>query len=324
MALVKSDNPWNPGFAIPKHVKDEPPGRGSMVTKAVRRRHYDLPAEWNWTGGFAVPEYVLHDKIGQDKGGSYGVRRKEIDSFVPGSLQGLGDTASSVDPITQFGFKAADHLLSTLNSVPADLRSASLNALLDELEPGLPGKVADLAKKMSLRDAMAQAMSAGLVKELVNLGKGKTPQPKSLMGLGCYSDRHETALDGFWSTVKSVVTAPYRGVKYVGGKIVSGIKKVTSTTLSWAKSGLSKVDDLVWAVVSSPTGQAAAMAAAGATGGPAAAQAGAAGAQLGAQMCQKNQSAPAPAFLPAGTPSWVLPAAIGGGVLVLALVLTRK
>ena len=322
MALVRPQNhPWNPGFALPQHVEDEPPGRGSLVSKQIRRRHYDLPADWNWTGGYAVPEYVMNDMVGQDRGGSYGTRRKEIDFQVPSSLG--NDIPSSSDPITQFGQKAADHLLSTLSSVPTDLRTASLNAFLDELEPGLSSKVAAMAKKMSLRDAMAKGMSEGLVQELVSLGKGKVPKPKSLMGLGCYSDRHESALDGFWSTVKSVVTAPYKGIKYVGEKIVSGVKTVASTTLNWAKSGLSKVDDLVCAVVSSPTGQAAAMAAAGATGGPAAAQAGAAGAQIGAQLCNKQQPSP-PSFLPAGTPSWVVPAAIGGGVLVLALVLLRK
>jgi hypothetical protein len=116
---------------------------------------------------------------------------------------------------------------------------------------------------------------------------------------------------GFWSDVKSGISKAYNEVKDAGkwvvNKHVDALKGVTKAACKLSNSSLAP---------------AAASGAAAAYGAPP--QAGAAGVQAVQSMCSSPQPAPAPVMAAGGSPSWLLPAAVGGGALLLVLVLRRK
>jgi hypothetical protein len=92
MALLRDSHPWNAGYAIPKYIKAEPPGRGTFVTKMINRKtisalnpvaaakilttagpvktadpvadtFYGMPKPWN--PGYATPRYVQDEPPGR-------------------------------------------------------------------------------------------------------------------------------------------------------------------------------------------------------------------------------------------------------------------
>jgi hypothetical protein len=229
------------------------------------------------------------------------------------------------DPFKQYGERVGEYIMGTIHQVPADMRQIALEALLNELEPGLFDRVTkranayakNMGPKAALQAAIASSVSEGLVKEIIQIGKtGKVPV-KSLAGLGYYDGAEALALEGLWDKIKS-------GVSTVGRKIKGGAK----TTYSWGGTALSKIKGLTCTVMNNPLSDVAAGAAAGAYGAPP--QVGVVGKQLvqgavcppGTQPVSQEDLA-TPGGLKPGLPGWVLPAGIGAAGIV-ALLLLRK
>ncbi len=304
MAQLRTPNhPYDPGFTLPDNVLAEPPGAGTMTTQVLHRKSfYGAPRDWN--GGYAVPDYIQAEPAGRGAAYAYDLPRKSIQQNIPGSL---GDDSPPEpgfpgDPIKAYGQKAARIVTQAVRSVPAKDRANLLKTIFDGLEPGLDARVRDRAAEyekkglsvdVAVQNAIASSVSEGFAKELIRLGKGQDAEHLGYFGLGF--------------SVTDIFTAP-----------VKAIGKVASKTLG-------AVGSLACTVLGSPLAATAAGGAAVAYGAPP--QAGAAGAQLATTMCQK---APKPMLqmpqqpIQPQTPSWVIPAAIGGAGLLLVLLLTRR
>ncbi len=206
--------PWDPGFALPANVRDEGLERRAFVTKHMPRGTYDQPKVG--TGGYAVPQYVMDEGYGQGTfttkwrpRGTYDLpvphwldkRSKVIaESKEPGGGTKVTFAALSGTELpalyTDFGQRAAHIILSRVERVPAGGRKAALKAILDRIDPTLWKRVAELAIGIqktgvsapnALYPALAQAMSTGIAAEVVQAGlRRAAPQPRSLLGLGCY------------------------------------------------------------------------------------------------------------------------------------------
>ena len=295
-------HPWDPGYAIPDYVRAEPPGRGVHFTKYLPRKTIDT----------LVPEY-LGDVDGR---------------VVPGS---------DSDPIAMFGKLASSHIMGTIYQLPPAVRKGALKSLFTAIDPKLWRRVASKAARLqrtramdpavALEKAIASSMSMGLLEEFVRAGrKGRTPPLQSLSGLGAYGDAARTVvlhgyleeLGGLGKWLKNVAKAPGR----ILGGIAGGAGAAGGKAYSWGKSAIDKIGDLACGVAKNPIGQVAAGAGAGAMGAPP--QVGVAGAQIVGGMCKGDKVAPGQQVAPpSGMPGWVLPAAIGGGALMLVLVLKK-
>ncbi|MDX1421555.1 MAG: hypothetical protein R3322_00355 [Kiloniellales bacterium] len=346
---MKIPPPWNPGFALPSWVSVEAPGRGAHRTKYMPRRTVDtlVPREITkaWRPGFAYPDHVLLEGPATERVNARRTKYMPRRTIDTGVLDYLGDDEGGLgpasDPVGDFGKTVASYIMKAIQQVPQSERKAAMKALFDEVDPKLWVRVSQKANQLrmqgataaaALRGGIASAMSQGLVEDFVKAGRsGKSPQLKSLMGLGCYGAEAEQAvLEGFWSRVKSVVTAPARAVTATGKGIYSGAKRIGSAVRSGAsaaydfgKKALSKIANAACRVASHPTGQVAVGAGAGALGAPP--QAGMAGAQIGAALCASDP--PPPPQMPVAQPAGglpIVPIAIAGGAVALAFILTRK
>lgn len=385
MAQFRVAHPYDPGFALPPNVMAEPPGRGTFTTEQLPRKTF-FPGPRDWTGGYVLPDYVLAEPQGRGTISTAQARRKTIPMkiaeplgetpdearlermleegaplslVVPQevyALDGIDDTAIprpgfSGDPIKEYGHRASEYILRTIKKVPIEFRALALEALLNEVEPGLYDRVTERANqykdrgmraKEAVRAALASSMSEGIAKEVIKLGQGKAPAMRSQMGLGFYGDSaRAVALEGLWGAIKS-------GVKKVGGaakkagstvawpvkKLGQGIKKGAGyvkdgaqKAWEWGKGAVNKLGSLACGVMQSPLGPVAAGAAAGAMGVPP--QVGVVGAQAGSALCADSETPAAPQQeltqpQEPGTPGWVLPAAIGGAGLLAVLLMTRS
>lgn len=389
MAQYRVNHPYDPGFALPLNVMAEPPGRGTLTTAQLPRKTF-FPGSRNWTGGYALPDYVMAEPQGRGTITTSQARRKTIPMKIKSplgatpdeaalermleegaplslavpqevyALDGVDDSAIPRpgfrgDPIKAYGERASEYILRTIRSVPVEFRAVALEALLNEVEPGLYDRVTERANeykdrgmraKEAVRAAMASSMSEGMAKEVVKLGQGKVPAMRSQMGLGFYGPpARAMALEGLWGAIKS-------GVKKVGSTIKSGAKKVGSTAAwpvkklgqgikkgagfvksgaqkawEWGKGAVNKLGSLACGVMKSPLGPVAAGAAAGAMGVPP--QVGVVGAQAGSTLCADSETPAAPQEeltqpQAAGTPGWVIPAAIGGAGLLAVLLMRTK
>lgn len=383
MAQLRLPNhPFNPRFALPSNVVKEPPGRGTLTTSQIRRKTFsEIPK--GWTGGYTLPDYVMTEPHKRGAAYTHWDRRKTIPMYVTDglgnnepltlalpkevySLDGIPPVRPGFagDPIKEYGKRASEYILKTIKKVPTEFRGIALEALLNEVEPGLWDRVTERAnryKSQGMKDrqavasAMASAMSEGIAKEMINIGKKGKPALRSQAGLGYYGDHAaQIALEGLWSSIKS-------GISKVGSAIKSGVttttSAVTTTVISakravtypirkaaegigkgaeyvkdgaqkaweWGKSTVDKLGSLACSVMNSPAAPVAAGAAASAYGAPP--QAGVVGAQVGASLCAKSDVPAAPQdqlMQPQTLPGWVMPAAIGGVGLVAVLLLTKK
>jgi hypothetical protein len=267
--------------------------------------------------------------------------------------------------------------MATIRDVPDEFRVIALEALLNEVEPGLYDRVTDKANeyeakgmrpKAAVKAALASQMSKGFAEELLKIGSRPGPRVRSQVGLGYYGDvSYSLALDGIWSSLKSAVkkvgstvkkgaSATGRGIKKVASTAGRGIKKGATTVArgitypvrkleqgiskgadyvkrgaqeawEWGKKAVDKLGSLACGALSHPAGAIAAGAAAGAAGAPP--QAGMVAAEIGKGVCGKSDTPPAPPqelMEPqryGGTPQWLLPAAIGGSALLIALALRK-
>lgn len=349
MAQYRNSNPFDAHFALPANVMAEPPGRGTITTAQIRRKSFGAPGyiPQAWRSGMAVPGYIESEPLGRGTTTTYQLPRRTISTLVRGSL-GASDPGIAPgfpgDPFKQYGQRVAELIVGTIHRVPSDYRKVAVEALLRELDPGLPARVNARANeykakgmdpKSALQAAIASSVSEGFAREVVKIGQtGKIPL-KSLSGLGAYSGAEAIALEGIWSTIKSVATAPVRAVKaagsgiktaatWTGGKVASG----AGTAFDWSKSALSKIKGLTCVVMNNPLSDMAAGAAAASFGAPP--QVGSTGKQLvqGA-MCppgtvpQETLTEPGGLLTGGGLPGWALPAGIGAAALVAVLLLRK-
>lgn len=283
MSFYRIATPWNPGYAIPKYVAAEPPGRGTFTTE--------------WTP------------------------RGTIQQLIPDSLSGLGALGDSTiggdptigagaeDPFLKYGKTSAAAVFKAVNSVAPKYRDITLKAILQEIDPSLYGKV----KANPTQANLANLMATGIAREIVELGAGKRSPRKARQVMHSRAAKPGyRPTDGWFD-------------KY----IVNPIKKYNPVSLSLdvgedilkkATSALKTVGGAACALSQNPLGVAAASGAAAAAGQPP--QTGAAGMAATAAICASGQPAPTPTIVPV-MPGWVLPAAIGGGALLLIVLLKK-
>lgn len=322
MSFYHLPHPWNPGYALPDYVQAEPPERGVFTTAWLPRG----------TISAVVPD------------------------FLAKPVMGLGDTVYELDPmgatgdepvkraVAVYGQNVGSWITETILSVPAAYRKVALRSLLDTLDPSLWGKVAarmerSVAKGMlpkdAMREALAASMSAGMLAELVQAGKRGSVAPDSQLGLGTYGDTRSIAqyqaldrfyeLGGFWSSMKDGIKkmfpeAAKSKVKIAGVDVVTAAGPAIGQAADWVTKGVTEVAGAACRAADTIAGAAPAIAsAAGPYGGVAA---GAITVTKG--ICGSGPVAPQlPPPPPPSTPGWVLPAAIGGGTLMLALALRK-
>lgn len=343
-------HPWDPKFALPSSILAEPPGnRGSHITAQIPRKTYDALVPYN--DMYALPDYL--ENPGTEARYTRALQRKWIPSITSISMPGLGNDQAPVNPFAEFGPKAADALLAELGNVPPVGRLFALRLAMDAIEPGLYSRFLaklELQQKNgragmdAVRAAIAEAAGEGFVREIVALGQGKRPPPRSLAGLGYYGPQSaQMALDGFfgkiWGGIKGVATSkPIRwiaagasvvmpvaalgvGAPVLGRKELGTIAK---TGAKYAGKAIGAVAGVACKVLSSPIAPLAGGAAAAAFGAPP--QVGMVGAQVGQSLCPAGTEpvveAPPPPLPPPSIP-WV-PIAIGGGALLLILLATSS
>ena len=83
MAFFQFPHPWDPRYALPGNVRTEPPGRGTLVTKGLRRGTIDTVRTPR--GKWAVPGYVMSES-GQGAIVTKGLPRRFVDAKAPDYL----------------------------------------------------------------------------------------------------------------------------------------------------------------------------------------------------------------------------------------------
>lgn len=225
--------PWNPGYANPQNVDDEGLERRAFTTSWAPRGSFDNPKVG--TAGYAVPGYVQDERYGQGafvtryapRGTYYGpkvphwideqtskvVGRKPLPGGATQlqirTLAGLEEQTMGAAPLTAYSHKSAAALIDTVRMMPDSMRTAQLRAMLDKIDPGLYARAEELAKAeakvgvtplVALERGLAAAMSVGLGKELVELGRskriGKRTQLGAIATLGATPAEGECSADG--------------------------------------------------------------------------------------------------------------------------------
>lgn len=363
MAQYRRNHPYDAGFALPANVMAEPPGRGTLTTQQLPRKTFSaMPA--GWTGGFALPDYVKAEPYKRGAMHTHWARRKTIPTLIPASLGNdfpdeielermlekgeplemvlpqevyAMDGVEPQDPIKLYGERASEYILGTIREVPTEFRNIALEALLDEVEPGLYDRVTKranqyrnrgMSSKAAVQVAMASSMSEGMAKELIKLGSGKVPAMRSQLGLGFYGDTAKAiAFGGLWGSIKSGFKKVGRGIKKGAGYV----KKGAQASYKWGKQAVTKLGSLACGAMraegTAEAIQSAAKSYKGGKKGAALAQVGVVGAQVGAALCAETPAVPQQEFTQPqqyGTPKWILPVAIGGAGLLAVLLITRK
>lgn len=186
MAFYHQAHPWNPGYAVPKYVLAEPPGRGTFTTKQLPRRTISqvIPDY------LAMPTKAAHSLSGSSLSGSTLSGSSLGDSTY--KLEPLGATGRAKSP-DDYGHKSAAWIMAQAKRLPAGQRARAVKALLASIDPKLPDQVAAHASKLkdkglpanvALQRAMAFCLSRGISKEIVSMGKGgrSVPRPFDLSG----------------------------------------------------------------------------------------------------------------------------------------------
>lgn len=251
MAQFIETNPWDPNFALPDHVRAEPPGRGVVRTKWAPRKTISGVIPYNKQ--YAIPDYVLAEPPGRGVQYTKGAKRKTIPTLVPAylggdhsdyeaymeegaplaltlpaevyAMDGLGvnaskEKAAKSDAIRQFGQQVSRMIFTEIHKVPLDERELAFEATLEELEPGLFMRVINRAAKYvdkgmpsieAAHAALASSVSEGFAKEILEAGRTGIIRPTGLLGLGTYGVGPK-ALDGFFSSLAKVVTTPAKAI----------------------------------------------------------------------------------------------------------------
>jgi hypothetical protein len=207
--------PWNAGYALPQNVIDEGIERRAFTTEWAPRGSFDDPAVG--TAGYAVPAYIKEEGYGRGafvtryapRGTYYGpkiphwldgqaakvVARKPMPDGATQlqilTLAGLEEQAMGSAPLTAYSHTSATALINTVRMMPDSMRTTQLRAMLDQIDPGLYARAEELAKAeakvgvtplIALERGLAAAMSVGLGKELVELGRGKRIGERTQLG----------------------------------------------------------------------------------------------------------------------------------------------
>ena len=358
-----------------------PQGAARPFKRGGPRKDYGLPRAWD--SGYVVPDYVQAETPGMGAYATQWMPRGTIIQEVPdfgmanpkrvlgrsdvqlGSLgdDTLGSGAVEQNPVAAYGTSAASWLLASMQRIPAPKRPAVFKAIFDQIDrslwPTVQKETARLQRQgMSARAALGQAiatsMSAGMVKELVALGKGGSPKKTGHVALGAAPAARSKATTyalealGFgWSDLNPVNVA-----KTVGSGIASGAEAVASGTAAGAGGVWSGITTAAGAVADAATSTASFVAdavktvgnlacdvigndvykgatqvtAAALTGSPQAAQAAGTGIDVQRKICgSSSPAAVKPPPPPPPKPSWIMPALLGVGILGAgALILGRK
>jgi hypothetical protein len=348
-----SNKPWDPGYSLPKYLKQENPvAKDAVTTPWMTRRTMTPVPKGLKLGGYVQPAYLKRERIGgqayttpwlprgtvprnqtnmqrgldytQAEAISQGLGDNMLDSntlsgntLSKNTLQGStlhGSTingkeiAREANPISDYGKRVSAIIMDEFRTLPHGQREKALRELLGKIDPSLFSKVMNeqrqfkaqgVAPKAALQHALARSFSEGFTKEIMRLGKERKPRKAGQVALAAWAAHR----------------LPDAEANYVG---LSGI----TSTVSGAVSGaLSKIGDAACSVASHPaTGLAA-----GATGayfdGAKGAATGMAGAQIAQTLCASGQGGGYMGAPPTAEPSWLLPAAIGGGALLLIVAL---
>lgn len=172
MSFYHLPNPYNPGYALPEYVKAEPPGRGTFTTAWLPRG----------TISELVPDYLAQP---EGKKPAHTLTKTSLSgssltgsSLTGNSLAGssLGNDATGAAVFDNYGKKTAASIMKILATVPAKDRSTALKTALNKIDRGLWPQVAHAKSRAALQRSLAKALSAGVAKEIVSLGKGKRPK----------------------------------------------------------------------------------------------------------------------------------------------------
>lgn len=148
------------------------------------------------------------------------------------------------DPFKEYGLRLADYIMGTITEVPSEGRQLALEALLEELEPGLFAtvtqranryKLAGLRTKAAVQAAIASSLSSTLAEQIRDAALGKAPAVRSLAGLGTYPESEVLALAGYRHALgicgpKCIARKAKKAAKKVGRGVKKAGKKVGSTT----------------------------------------------------------------------------------------------
>jgi hypothetical protein len=346
-------HPYNPHYALPDHVMAEPPGTGTFTTAYSPRGTYTERPR-GWTGGYAQPAYIEAEPSARGAMMTHWLPRRWLPMPIPEALGADDDVRPGFvgDPIASYGQRVSQYLMRSLQVLPVEVRRRALQALLNNIDPTLDATITERAThyrdrgmdpKHALRSAIASSMSEGLAKEIIAYGRGKKPLPvQSQLGLGYYGSI--AGLGAWWNPVDAVkavggaikdaaaatgsgiargAQATGRGVSTAASWSWGKTKGAAGQVYDWGKSAAVFLGKASCTVLTSDLAPVAGAAAAGALGVPP--QAGAAGVQIAGGLCPKDEKAPSAEPLPVPAtpsfPSWLLPAGIVGGGLVLLLAL---
>ena len=273
---------WNPGYAIPPSVMDEGLERRAFVTNMTPRGTYDNPkvgnagyavpqyvdeegygrgtftTKWLPRGfvGANVPHWldqqfsriVGQASLGKGKGVVMAMQTPMGDTTAPYSSSG-----ANLGPFGTFGKRAAAGMITAANRLPASQRAAALKAMMDKIDPTLYARAGRMTEKAraqgaapaaALAHGIAAAMTEGMLTELHKVGKSRTaPQPRSLLGLGCYGCAAALGADAIMGTtigtpVKVNVGSSITGTQASnsGQVAVNPCQGYSWTGTAWAKT----------------------------------------------------------------------------------------
>lgn len=338
------NKPWAPGYSLPSYLnREDPLQKRAHTTPWLPRGTISKVPKGLKMGGYSQPAYVRAERLGsqahttpwipdgtvskvpenvQRSGNPWSdktLMSNGLGSFDSNGLGSLGDPSvtnapsASGDPIKQYGQKAAAVIMQDLKKVPKGQQKAQLRELLNEIDPKLHSSFRRESKKLkqngvpeaaALQRGLASALSKGMANEFIRLGRTRRVEAKTQVGLASYFASHDTH--------GSYTSALGRAAETRGLSGYAGLGSVTSTL----KDTLHKVGGFACDVATNPaTPIVAGAVSVSQTGNPAI---GVAGAGIAATACTKS---PGGAFPPAqpSTPSWAIPAMIGGGALLLVM-----
>lgn len=173
---------WDPGFAVPAYVEAEGLGRGTFTTAWMPRGSY----------GPGVVDYLNQPMT---EVADIARRGDQVDYKLE-TMGALSNEIGMTDPIAAYGRSASRFLVQRVMALPPAKRAPALKLVLDKIDPTLharAGQIATQAKaqgmspRAALERGLAAAMSDGVLKELVTVGKrSQAPAVHSLLGLSCY------------------------------------------------------------------------------------------------------------------------------------------
>lgn len=112
------------------------------------------------------------------------------------SYVGMGATdTNGTDAVGTYGQRVARGLLDSVAGLPNSIRTKTLKAAMDRIDPTLYSRAevaarplvkAGLPPAAALERGIASAVSTGFARELVDLGRGKAPQKRSQLGMVLY------------------------------------------------------------------------------------------------------------------------------------------